>query len=144
MSNNMFNLGNEWMLKEGAQKLNVEVFFRGIGGVQDTIMTLAKLREAGIYIHQYVMVDGNQITKDMPLMCSGEATLALTLHYMPGQTDFIDNIYAVLLSMKKNASIANEHWLNDHDQYSKIQIRHQINDGEFSKWTDWDYEKETA
>ena len=140
----MFNLGNKWMLKEEARKLNVEVFFRGIGGVQDTIMTLVKLKEAGIYIHQYVMVDGIKFRKDMPLMCSGEATLSLTLHYMPEQTDFINNIYSVLLNMKKNTSIADKHWLNDHDQYSKIQIRHQINDGEFSKWTEWDYKKDAA
>ena len=142
MTNNIFNLGNEWALKEGAQKLDVQIFFRGIGGVQDTIMTLAKLNEAGVYIHQYAMVDGIRFKKDMPYMCSGEATLGITTHYMPEQTDYIDNIYKVLLSMNHNPSIAEHHWLNDHDQYSKIQIRHQVNDGEFTKWVDWNFEKQ--
>ena len=73
----MFNLGNKWMLKEEAQKLNVEVFFRGIGGVQDTIMTLVKLKEAGIYIHQYVMVDGIKFRKDMPLMSNYHCSIDL-------------------------------------------------------------------
>lgn len=144
MADNIFNLGNEWMLKEGAQKLNVEVFFRGIGGVQDTILTLVKLKEAGIYIHQYVMVDGIRFEKDDPYMCSGEATLGITTHFMPEQTDYIDNVYKVLLSMKKNNNIDKNHWLNDYDQYGKIQIRHQVNDGEFSQWVDCDFEVEAA
>ena len=136
----MYDLGNNWMLKEGAQKLEIEVFFRGIGGRQDTILTLAKLYEAGYYIHQYVMVDGDDIIGNGNLMCSGEATIAITTHFMPEQSDYIDNIYKVLTDTNPNPKINANHWLNDFDQYSKIQIRHRVDNGEFTDWVDgYDY-----
>lgn len=136
MTHKMFDLGNEWGLKEGAQRLDIQVFFRGIGGVQDTILALVKLREARIKPYQYVMFDGSKFSEDEPRICSGEAGIGITTFYMPEQTDFVDLVYSALMDFSPNAAIDAKSWLNDHDQYCKIQIRHRINGGEWSNWID--------
>jgi hypothetical protein len=129
----MFDLGNEWNLKPEAQKLDIQVFFRGIGGYQDTILTLVKLCDAKIKAYQYVMFDGESFGGE-PRCCSGEAGVGITTFFMPEQTDFIDNTYKVLMNTKQNTDFVKDHWLNDLDQYGKIQVRHRVNGGD---WTEW-------
>jgi hypothetical protein len=130
----MFDLGNEWSVKPQAQKLEIQVFFRGIGGYQDTILTMVKLRDAGIKAYQYVMFDGESFSPKEPRLCSGEAGIGITTFFMPEQTDFIDHVYKVLMDTKTNPDIGKKHWLNDYDQYGKIQVRHRVSGGD---WTEW-------
>ncbi len=135
----LVNTNIEWPVKSGARRLDVEVFFRGLGGCRDTILTLVKLREAGFHIFQYTMLDGIDMGDDTgpgPRMCSGEADLGITTFFMPDQTDFIQRIYKTLFDMTENKQIDPDHWLNDYDQYSKIQVRHRVDCGEFSEWKD--------
>jgi hypothetical protein len=132
----MFDLGNEWSVKPEAQKLEIQVYFRGIGGYQDTILTLVKLRDAGIKAYQYVMFDGEKFGEDEPRCCSGEAGIGITTFFMPENVDFIDNVYKVLMDTKTNPNIGKKHWLNDYDQYGKIQVRHRVNGGDWAKWID--------
>ena len=134
MAHDMFDLGNTWNLKEQAQRLDIQVFFRGISYAQDTIMVLAKLQEAGFFIHQYVMYNGENW--DSRRSCSGEADLAIVTYYMPEQTDYVNRIYDTLFDFTDNACINEDHWLNDYDQYCKIQVRHRVDGGKWSEWQD--------
>jgi hypothetical protein len=138
----MFDLGNEWSLKPQAQKLEIQVYFRGLGGYQDTILTMVKLRDAGIKAYQYVMFDGEKFEPNEPRYCSGEAGIGVTTFFMPEQTDFIDNVYKVLMDTKTNPDIDKKHWLNDYDQYGKIQVRHRVAGGEWTEWiAGYDYDE---
>ncbi len=129
----LFNSDTKWSVMPEAQKLEIDVFFCGIGGIQDTILTLAKLQEAGFYVYYYAMTDGIKWSKgDSKHICSGEASLGITLYFMPEQTDFIERLYATLFNFEQNKNIDKKHWLNDYDQYGKIQVRHRINGG---TWT---------
>lgn len=132
----MFDLGNEWNLKPGVKRLDTQVFFRGMGGDMDTILVLVKLASAGIKCHQYVMFDGEKFDDDDKRLCSGEAGIGITTHFLPEDTTYVDKIYQVLTDFVTDPLIDNTHWLNQLDQYSKIQIRHRIDGGEWSKWYD--------
>ena len=133
MSN--FTTNEQWSLKPEAQKLEVQVFFRGLGGNQDTILTLAKLQEAGVYIYHYAMLDGVKFVDMEKRIGDGEATLGFTTFFMP-DTDFIKKLYAILFDFNQNKNIDKKHWLNDYDQYMKIQVKHRVDGGDWSEWTD--------
>lgn len=136
MANEMFNLGNTWSLKEGAKRLDIEVFFRGMSYAQDGILALAKLQEAGFLIHQCVMFNGGEFEPDHPRVIDGELELGIVTYFMPESKDFIKTVYDTLFDININSKIDSEHWLNDYDQYSKIQVRHRVDGGDWSKWQD--------
>ena len=133
--NKFFNLGQTFNLRPEAKKLELQVYFRGLGGYQDTIMTLVKLREANIKVYQYVMIDGENEGIGLPRSCSGESTIGITTFFMPDNTDFISEIYDALFDMNDIKQIHTDHWLNDFDQYIKIQVRHRVEGGQWSDWT---------
>ena len=125
----------KWNLKPEAIRLDVEVFFRGLGGHQDTVLALVKLYEADLHPLQYHAFDGiTGMSEDGTIQLYGEASIGFTFAYMPEQKDYVRRVYETLFSLNSIKQIRPSHWLNDIDQYSKIQARHRCNTG---KWTRW-------
>ena len=125
----------KWDLKPECTRLDVEVFFRGLGGHQDTVLALVKLYEAGLPPLQYHAFDGIYgLGDDDTLKLFGEASIGFTFAYMPDQQDYVRQVYETLFNLSTINEITPSHWLNDCDQYSKIQARHRCNTG---KWTRW-------
>jgi len=136
MANAMFNLGNTWSIKEGAKRLDIQVFFRGMSYAQDGILAQAKLQEAGFLLHQCVMLQGNEFKPGCRAI-EGEVELGIVTYFLPHQQkDFIKKVYDTLFDCNINSQINPKHWLNDYDQYCKIQVRHRVNGGKWSEWQD--------
>jgi len=132
----LFNIGNVWgSLRPEAQKLEVEVFFRGMGGTQDCVLALAKLAKAGALPAQAVIVDGIEFAGEPGLKRYGEASLGLTFFSMDADKD-LKVIKDILYDFSEDPDYANNSWINDYDQYGKIQIRSKVDD---SAWTNWAY-----
>jgi hypothetical protein len=131
----------KWNLKPECTRLDVEVFFRGMGGHQDTVLALVKLYEADLHPLQYHAFDGDTgMSDDDTINLCGEASIGFTFAYMPDQKDYLRQVYETLFSLSTMKQIKPSHWLNDVDQYSKIQARHRCNTGKWSRWYQY-YEK---
>jgi hypothetical protein len=132
---NLFDLGHVWNVRKQAQKFEVEVFFRGMGGKQDCVLALAKLAKAKLLPVQFVMVDGIEFDDESTITLFGEASLGLTYYSMDPAKD-LQSIKAVLYDFETDTDYAENSWVNDYDQYGKIQIRSRF---ESENWTDWAY-----
>lgn len=136
----LFNIGNVWgSLRPGAQKLEVEVFFRGLGGKQDCVLALAKLAKEHALPAQAVMVDGIEFEGEPGLKRYGEASLGLTYFSMDADKD-LKVIKGILYDFNEDPDYSKDSWINDYDQYGKIQIRSKVDDADWSTWTYYDTE----
>lgn len=133
---NLFNLGHTWSLKKEAQKIELQIFFRGLGGTQDCALVMAKLAKARMLPVQMVMVDGIQLEKNEPLGLYGEASLGLTYYSMDPIKD-LSKILVVLFNCKGDTDYSKKSWINDYDQYSKIQVRSKVDSEDWSRWIDY-------
>ena len=133
------NPNHEWHTKPEAKRLDVQVFFRGLGGDQDTILTLVKLKKAGYHLFQYNMIDGMSFERDDHFkgkrISSGEATIGFTTYFMPKQKNFVEDLYKTLMDDPASDDVAPKDFLEDYDQYIKIQVRHKVDNGKWSDWT---------
>jgi hypothetical protein len=136
---NLFNLGHTWGVKPEAQKIELEVFFRGMGGTQDCVLALAKLAKAGALPVQFVMVDGIEFADEPKLKLYGEASLGLTYYSMDTDKD-LRTIKAILYDLNIDPDYAKDSWINDYDQYGKIQIRSRIDGKDWTSWAYYDYD----
>ena len=133
----LFDLGHTWSIRKEAQRLELEVFFRGMGGTQDCVLALAKLAKAEMLPVQFVMVDGIEFADEPTLKLYGEASLGLTYYSMNPAQD-LSAIKAVLYDFGPDLDHARDSWINDYDQYSKIQIRSRIDSQAWSAWAYYD------
>ncbi len=133
---NLFNLGHTWSLKKEAQKIELQIFFRGLGGTQDCALVMAKLAKARMLPIQMVMVEGIDFGNNEPLGCYGEASLGLTYYSMEPIKD-LSKILAVLFNCKGDTDYSKKSWINDYDQYSKIQVRSKVDSEDWSRWIDY-------
>jgi len=134
---NLFNLGHSWDVKDEAQKIEIEVFFRGMGGQQDCVLALAKLAKAEMLPFQFVMVAGIDFDDDPKLKLMGEASLGLT-YYSMKPVENLKSIKAILYDLNEDTDYPKNDWINDYDQYGKIQIRSRVNN---KKWSNWETNK---
>lgn len=134
---NLFDLGHTWSVRKEAQKIEIEVFFRGMGGTQDCVLALAKLAKAKLLPFQSVIVDGIRFADEPKLSIFGEASLGLTYYSMDTDKD-LSAIKAVLYDFSQDPDSSSKSWINDYDQYSKIQIRSKVDGKSWSKWSYWD------
>ena len=129
------NTNKTFALRNGAVKIEVSAFFRGQSYTQDAILALHKLQTAKIPVYQAAFVNGD--TMDGITRQTGEVSLDVVTYAMPEGVDaMVEKIYATLLDTTTDSSVAGDSYLNDFDQYRKIQIAHRINDGELSNFVD--------
>ena len=133
---NLFNLGHTWGVKKEAQKIELQIFFRGLGGTQDCALVMAKLAKARMLPVQMVMVDGIQFSDTDSLGLYGEASLGLTYYSMDPAKD-LPKIKAVLFNCEQDPDYSKKSWINDYDQYSKIQVRSKVDSEDWSAWLDY-------
>ena len=131
------NTNKTFALRNGAVKIEVSAFFRGMSYTQDAILALHKLQMAKVPMYQAAFVNGD--TMDGVTRQTGEVSLDIITYAMPNGVDaMVEKIYATLLDTTTDSSVAGDSYLNDFDQYRKIQIAHRINDGERTEWVDAD------
>jgi hypothetical protein len=135
----LFDLGHTWSIRKEAHKVELEIFFRGMGGTQDCVLALAKLAKAEMLPVQFVMVDGFEFADEPILKLCGEASLGLT-YYSMNTTEDLAAIKAVLYDFQTDPDYSASSWINDYGQYGKIQIRSRVGSAKWSKWTYWDQE----
>ena len=125
------NTNKTFALREGAVKIEVSIFFRGMSYSQDAILALHKLQTAKVPVYQAAFVNGDDSFGDGVTRQSGEVSLDVITYALPDGVDaMVDKIYATLLDTTSDSTVADDSYLNDFDQYSKIQVSHKINDGE--------------
>ena len=102
-------------------------------------MALAKLAKAKIMPRQVVMVDGCQFEGEEKISLSGEADMGLRYLVSEnyGTEKLINKVYDTLMNL--DCEIDDE-TCGHMDQYSKIQVNHRINNGDWNKCIDyWEY-----
>ena len=139
---NKYDLGHEWYISPENGKVDtvdISVFFRGLGGSIDCAVALAKLAKAKIMPRQVVMVDGCQFQGEEKISLSGEADMGLRylVSEKYGTQKLINKVYAALMDLTYEIDDETCGYM---DQYSKIQVNHRINNGDWNKCVDyWEY-----
>lgn len=139
---NKYDLGHEWLINEDAGKIDtvdISVFFRGLGGTTDCAVALAKLAKAKIMPKQVVMVDGCELAGLEKILSMGEADMGLRylVSEKYGTQKLINKVYAALMNLDNEID---DETCGHMDQYSKIQVNHRINNGDWNKCIDyWEY-----
>ena len=123
------NTNKTFALRNGAVKIEVSIFFRGMSYSQDAVLALHKLQMAKVPVYQAAFVNGD--TMGGVTRQTGEVSLDVITYAMPDGVDaMVEKIYATLRDTESDSTVAKDSYLNDFDQYRKIQVSHRINDGE--------------
>jgi hypothetical protein len=139
----LYDLGHEWEVGRSmngkVDTIDISVFFRGLGGTTDCAVALAKLAKAKLMPKQVVMVDGFQFEGEEKIISMGEADMGL--RYLVSQDygtqKLINKVYDALMNLDNEID---DETCGHMDQYSKIQMNHRINNGEWNKSVDyWEY-----
>jgi hypothetical protein len=140
---NKYELGHEWEVGRSmngkVDTVDISVFFRGLGGTTDCAVALAKLAKAKIMPKQVVMVDGVQFQGEEKIISMGEADMGLRylVSEKYGTQKLINKVYAALMDLTYEID---DETCGHMDQYSKIQMNHRINNGDWNKCIDyWEY-----
>jgi hypothetical protein len=148
---NKYNLGHEWEVGRSmngkVDTVDISVFFRGLGGPTDCAVAIAKLAKARLMPKQVVMVEGCQFVGEEKITPSGEGDMGLRylVNEKYGSQKLINEVYEALMDLTYEID---DETCGHMDQYSKIQMNHRINNGDWNKCIDyWEYTeqlKETA
>ena len=124
----LFNHGNIWKTDPGTVEFKAEFFFRGIGGMTDCATLLRHVSKTYYHPQQVVMFQGIEFERGRELHCTGETTAGFLWTVTKDEVQY--SAIKLLVSLSDINGISEEEF----DQYSKIQMRHQIGDGEWSEW----------
>lgn len=137
---NKYDLGHEWAvgrsMNDKIHTVDINVFFRGLGGSVDCAVALAKLAKARLMPKQVVMVDGIQLQGEKQIISAGEADMGLRYLVSEdyGTQKLINKVYDALMNLDNEID---DEVCGHMDQYSKIQLTHRINNGEWNKSVDY-------
>ncbi len=110
-----------------ANQPKVDVFFRGMGGMNDCATLLRHVSKHYYHPQQVVMYQGIELPGNDGLLCAGESTIGLLWMVPKEKIDqSVEELYDCLANHDDISDV-------DFDQYSKMQVNHQIGDGEWSE-----------
>lgn len=123
----LFNYGNKWTGDPGSVELKVDVFFRGMGGMNDCATLLRHVSKHYFHPQQAVMYQGIELPGHDGFQCAGETTIGLLWTVPKDKVDqSVKELYECLSNRDDISDV-------DFDQYSKMQVNHQIDNGEWSE-----------
>jgi len=133
--NPLFNTQAKYSVKPEAQRVEVEAFFCGVGGIYDTTVAQLKLLKAGYGPVETTTIAGIQFEAGEPYTLAGEAQIGFVYYFLPENVEKnLKEIYTALLSTGEIDDVNGDDALNDFDQYGKVQLRSRVDGAEWSKW----------